>query len=181
MKERILQLTSELNQHNYNYYNLDNPTISDYEFDTLLKELEALEAKHPEFKQPDSPTMRVGGQVTKEFTTFTHLRQMLSLGNSYSREDLTHFDEQVVKLSGGNPFTYFLEHKFDGVSMSLHYEKGILVRAVTRGDGVQGDEVLLADPAFGNRKMRLSRFNEVWMEGMAFVVTVKDKNDKKSD
>lgn len=141
MKERILQLTAELNQHNYNYYNLDNPTISDYEFDTLLKELEALEAKHPEYKQADSPTMRVGGEITKIFPTFTHLRQMLSLGNSYSREDLLHFDEQVVKLSGGNPFSYFLEHKFDGVSMSLHYEKGILVRAVTRGDGVQGDEI----------------------------------------
>lgn len=141
IQKRIIQLTSELNQHNYNYYNLDNPTISDYEFDTLLKELESLEAKYPEFKQADSPTMRVGGQITKIFPVFTHLRQMLSLGNSYSREDLTNFDEQVVKLAGGNPFTYFLEHKFDGVSMSLHYEKGVLVRAVTRGDGMQGDEV----------------------------------------
>lgn len=141
IQKRIIQLTEELNQHNHNYYHLDNPTISDYEFDILLKELESLEAAHPEWRQPDSPTMRVGGQITKIFPTFTHLRQMLSLGNSYSREDLKNFDDQVKRLAGGNPYTYFLEHKFDGVSMSLHYDKGVLVRAVTRGDGVQGDEI----------------------------------------
>jgi DNA ligase (NAD+) len=141
IQAQIAQLSAEINQHNYNYYILSEPTISDYDFDMLLKKLEKLEAEYPQFKQLDSPTMRVGGEITKNFTQFTHIRPMLSLGNSYSREDIEEFHTQVVKLSDEKPFTYILEHKFDGVSMSLHYEKGVLVRAVTRGDGVQGDEI----------------------------------------
>lgn len=137
----IAQLSAELNQHNYNYYVLANPTISDYEFDMKLKTLEQLEKQYPQFKLADSPTTRVGGEITKNFPTFQHIRPMLSLGNSYSKEDLIDFHTQVEKLAAGKPFTYHLEHKFDGVSMSLHYENGILVRAVTRGDGVQGDEI----------------------------------------
>lgn len=140
-QEKIRELTDNINRHNYNYYVLANPTISDYEFDMLLKELEALESQYPQFRLPDSPTLRVGGQITKEFPAFVHIRPMLSLGNSYSEEDLKDFDTQCVKLAEGRPFSYHLEHKFDGVSMSLHYEKGLLIRAVTRGDGVQGDEV----------------------------------------
>lgn len=140
-KARIEQLTAELKQHNYNYYILAEPTISDFEFDQLLKELEVLEKDHPELRHPDSPTLRVGGEVTKEFPTFTHIRPMMSLSNSYSKDDIEEFDRQVDKLTGGRAYTYLVEQKFDGASMSLHYEKGLLVRAVTRGDGVQGDEI----------------------------------------
>ncbi|MEM7654751.1 MAG: NAD-dependent DNA ligase LigA [Bacteroidota bacterium] len=140
-QDRIQQLTEELKRHNHQYYVLAQPSISDYEFDQKLKELTELEEKHPEFQAPDSPSLRVGGAVTKDFPSFQHLRPMLSLNNSYSQEDIEEFDEQVNKLAGGNPFTYLLEHKFDGVSLSLHYENGVLVRGVTRGDGVQGDEI----------------------------------------
>ncbi len=140
-KARIAQLVEELNQHNYRYYVLATPTISDYEFDQLLKELEALEQKHPELRTADSPTQRVGGSITKNFPEFRHLRPMMSLGNSYSREEIAEFDAQVNKLAGGKAYTYLLEHKFDGVSLSLHYENGVLVHGVTRGDGVTGDEI----------------------------------------
>ncbi|MEM6344558.1 MAG: NAD-dependent DNA ligase LigA [Bacteroidota bacterium] len=140
-KVRIDELSEALKLHNYNYYVLAKPTISDFEFDQMLKELEALETQHPEFRRPDSPSLRVGGAVTKDFPSFRHIRPMLSLGNSYSQEEIRDFDEQIVKLSGGAPYSYLLEHKFDGVSLSLHYENGLLVRGVTRGDGVQGDEI----------------------------------------
>ncbi|MEL6650816.1 MAG: NAD-dependent DNA ligase LigA [Bacteroidota bacterium] len=140
-KVRIDELTNTLKQHNYQYYVLAQPTISDFEFDQLLKELEQLEQDNPELRRADSPTLRVGGSVTKDFPSFRHIRPMLSLGNSYSQEDIRDFDEQVEKLAGGAPYTYLLEHKFDGVSLSLHYENGLLVRGVTRGDGVQGDEI----------------------------------------
>ncbi len=140
-KERILQLTEELKQHNYDYYVMAKPTISDYEFDKTLEELTRLEEKYPEFKQPDSPTQRVGGEITKEFPTFTHIRLMLSLRNSYSQDEIREFDEQVRKLTGREDYSYLLEHKFDGVSLSLHYEKGLLVRGVTRGNGVEGDVI----------------------------------------
>ncbi|MEM7369315.1 MAG: NAD-dependent DNA ligase LigA [Bacteroidota bacterium] len=140
-KEKITQLTEELRQHNYQYYVLAQPTISDFEFDQKLKELEQLESQHPEFRLPDSPSLRVGGAITKDFENFTHLRPMLSLNNSYSQEDIADFDQQVQKLGGGKPYTYLLDHKFDGVSLSLHYENGLLVRGVTRGDGVSGDDI----------------------------------------
>ncbi|MDX2284826.1 MAG: NAD-dependent DNA ligase LigA [Bacteroidia bacterium] len=140
-QQRIEALTRELQQHNHSYYVLAQPTISDYEFDQLLKELERLEAQYPEFRLPDSPTLRVGGAVTREFPSFRHLRPMMSLGNSYSTGDLQEFDRQIRELNGGKPFSYLAEHKFDGVSLSLHYENGVLVRAVTRGDGVEGDEI----------------------------------------
>lgn len=140
-KERIDYLTQELRQHNHNYYVLAQPVISDYEFDLLLSELQQLESAHPELRHPDSPTLRVGGTITKSFPTFRHIRPMLSLGNSYSMEDIVEFDTQVEKLAGGKPYSYLVEHKFDGVSLSLHYENGSLIRAVTRGDGVEGDEI----------------------------------------
>jgi DNA ligase (NAD+) len=140
-KARIDQLTAELKQHNYSYYILAEPTISDFEFDQLLKELENLEKKHPELRHPDSPTLRVGGEVTKDFPSFTHIRPMMSLSNSYSKEDIEEFDKQVAKLTGGRKYSYLMEQKFDGASLSLHYENGLLVRAVTRGDGVAGDEI----------------------------------------
>lgn len=140
-KERIDHLTAKLKQHNYNYYILAEPTISDFDFDQLLKELEALEKAHPALKHPDSPTLRVGGEITKDFPSFTHKRPMMSLSNSYSKEDIEEFDKQVIKLTGGREYAYLVEQKFDGASLSLHYENGLLVKAVTRGDGVQGDEI----------------------------------------
>ncbi len=140
-QEQIRQLAEELQEHNYRYYVLAQPTISDFEFDQKLKQLEALEAGHPELRLPDSPTLRVGGAVTKDFPTFVHLRPMLSLGNSYSQGEIADFHRQVREGVGDAPFSYLLDHKFDGVSLSLHYENGVLVRGITRGDGVQGDDI----------------------------------------
>ncbi len=139
-KQRIEQLRSELNDHNYRYYVLADPLISDYDFDMLMKELEALEKAWPDFNDPNSPTVRVGGEITREFPVFVHIRPMLSLSNVYSLEELRDFDQRVRKLTR-QPFHYIAELKFDGVAISLHYEQGRLVRAVTRGDGEKGDEV----------------------------------------
>jgi DNA ligase (NAD+) len=139
-KERIHRLTEELKQHNYNYYTLAAPVISDYEFDMLLEELARLEREFPEFTEPDSPTLRVGGQVTKDFATVVHRFPMLSLGNTYSRDEVRDFEERVHKVTG-DAVEYSCELKFDGVAISLRYENGILVQAVTRGDGIQGDDV----------------------------------------
>jgi len=139
-KERIEQLTREINRHNYQYYMLDNPTISDYDFDQLLQELIDLEAAHPELRRPDSPTQRVGGEVTKRFESAEHLYPMQSLGNTYSQEDLGEFDRRVRELLATSP-TYVCELKYDGVAISLIYENGTLTRAVTRGDGTRGDVV----------------------------------------
>lgn len=139
-KEKISQLRSQLREHNYNYYVLDTPTISDYDFDVLLKELQALEIAHPEFDDPNSPTHRVGGQVTKNFETVPHEFRMYSLDNSYSKEDLEDWEKRIKKMVD-DEVQYTCELKYDGASMSLTYENGMLLRAVTRGDGFQGDNV----------------------------------------
>ncbi len=139
-KERIDRLTQEINRHNYQYYMLDSPTISDYDFDQLLQKLIDLERAHPELRRPDSPTQRVGGEVTKRFESAAHLYPMQSLGNTYSQEDLIEFDRRVRELLAEPP-TYVCELKYDGVAISLIYENGTLVRAVTRGDGTRGDVV----------------------------------------
>lgn len=139
-KQRIEELRTELREHNYNYYVLDNPTISDYEFDIMLKELQELEAQHPEFYDPDSPTLRVGGEITKNFETVVHQHRMYSLDNSYSVEDLLAWETRIKKLIDGD-IQYTCELKYDGASISLSYENGSLLRAVTRGDGFQGDDV----------------------------------------
>ncbi|MDM1407362.1 NAD-dependent DNA ligase LigA [Myroides sp. DF42-4-2] len=141
VKNKIEALRKELNQHNYNYYVLDNATISDFEFDQKLKELEALERKHPEFFDADSPTQRVGGTVTKNFETVVHRNRMYSLDNSYSQEDLLDWEKRIQKLLGDVAVEYTCELKYDGASISITYEDGVLVRAVTRGDGIQGDDV----------------------------------------
>ncbi|SHF17720.1 DNA ligase (NAD+) [Pedobacter caeni] len=133
-------LVKELNQHSYNYYVLAMPTIADYEFDKKLEELDKLEKEHPEFADPDSPTLKVGGDITKAFTTVQHRWPMLSLGNTYNEQDLRDFDERVRKTIG-EQFQYVCELKFDGLSISLTYEDAKLVRAVTRGDGSKGDDV----------------------------------------
>lgn len=137
----IQTLREELNQHNYNYYVLDNPTISDYEFDLKLKQLQELESKHPEYFDENSPTQRVGGAITKNFETVLHEYRMYSLDNSYSKEDLLDWEKRAQKILGDVPLAYTCELKYDGASISITYENGKLKRAVTRGDGFQGDEV----------------------------------------
>lgn len=137
----IKELTETINRHNELYYQENRTEISDYEFDQLLAKLVALEEQFPQFKSPDSPTQRVGGTITKEFATVYHRYPMLSLGNTYSKEELEEFDGRVKRALEGEPYEYFCELKFDGVSISLIYENGRLVRGVTRGDGVRGDDV----------------------------------------
>uniref|UniRef100_UPI00404A21F1 NAD-dependent DNA ligase LigA n=1 Tax=Flavobacterium sp. TaxID=239 RepID=UPI00404A21F1 len=138
---QIIQLRADLNQHNYNYYVLDNPTISDYEFDVKLKKLQKLEAENPEFFDANSPSQRVGGSVTKNFETVAHEQRMYSLDNSYSLEDLREWETKMQRVLGNVDLTYTCELKYDGASISIHFENGKLVRAVTRGDGFQGDDV----------------------------------------
>ena len=139
-EQQINELRLALHQHNYNYYTLDKPEISDYEFDQLLEKLQELEAAHPEFMDENSPTQRVGGAITKNFPTIVHENRMYSLANSYSKEDLEDWEKRIEKLSDGE-VEYTCELKYDGASISLTYENGELLRAVTRGDGNQGDEI----------------------------------------
>ena len=141
VKKRIDELTDRLNRLNYLYYQESTSEVSDYEFDHMLKELESLEKDHPDLKREDSPTQRVGGTITKTFNTVYHKYPMLSLGNTYSKEELSDFDQRVARGLGSNDYEYFCELKFDGVAISLLYEDGILKQAVTRGDGEKGDDV----------------------------------------
>lgn len=140
IQQQILKLRDELNEHNYNYYVLDQPTISDYDFDLKLKELQALEDAHPEFADEHSPTQRVGGAITKNFETVVHDFRMYSLDNSYSKEDLLDWEARVKKVID-DEVQFVCELKYDGASISLTYENGTLLKAITRGDGVQGDDV----------------------------------------
>jgi DNA ligase (NAD+) len=141
IQNTIQKLREELNQHNYNYYVLDKPTISDFEFDLKLKQLHDLENQHPEYFDENSPTQRVGGTITKNFETVKHDHRMYSLDNSYSKEELLDWENRVQKVLGDVPLEYTCELKYDGASISITYENGKLKRAVTRGDGVQGDDV----------------------------------------
>jgi DNA ligase (NAD+) len=141
IQNTIQKLREELNQHNYNYYVLDTPTISDFEFDLKLKQLQELENNHPEYFDENSPTQRVGGTITKNFQTVKHEYRMYSLDNSYSKEELIDWEKRVQKVLGDVPLEYTCELKYDGASISITYENGKLKRAVTRGDGVQGDDV----------------------------------------
>jgi DNA ligase (NAD+) len=139
-KELIIQLREELRQHNYNYYVLDTPAVSDFEFDMKLKQLQTLEAQYPEMYDSNSPTLRVGGEVTKNFQTIVHAQRMYSLDNSYSKEDLLEWEKRIKKLIDG-PIRYTCELKYDGASISITYKNGTLYQALTRGDGTQGDDV----------------------------------------
>ena len=138
---RIKQLSEKIREHDYKYYVLAQPTVSDQEYDALMRELVELEAQFPALKSPDSPTQRVGGQPTKEFPTVTHAVPMLSLANTYSEKELTDFDRRVASLLRSEPYRYIAELKIDGVAISLRYEDGVFVQGATRGDGVQGDEI----------------------------------------
>ncbi|MEN8766233.1 MAG: NAD-dependent DNA ligase LigA [Polaribacter sp.] len=141
IQEKITALRDQLHQYNHNYYVLDNATISDYEFDVKLKELEALEAENPAFFDPNSPTQRVGGGITKNFETVTHKNRMYSLDNSYSKDDLLDWEKRIQKVLGTDAIEFTCELKYDGASINLTFEKGQFIKAVTRGDGFQGDDV----------------------------------------
>ena len=155
-RERIEQLSKDLDEHNHRYHVLADPAISDLEYDRLLAELVGLEKEWPDLALPDSPARRVGGEPTSDFPTVAHATPMLSLDNSYSREDVVAFDERVRRaLDEGEAVEYVVELKIDGVALSLIYEDGRLLRAVTRGDGVQGDEVTNNARTIGAVPLRL--------------------------
>lgn len=141
IQKTIQDLREELNLHNHNYYVEDKPTISDFEFDQKLKQLQDLEAQYPEYFDENSPSQRVGGTITKNFQTVVHENRMYSLDNSYSKEDLQDWEVKIQKVLGNVPLQYTCELKYDGASISITYENGKLSKAVTRGDGFQGDEV----------------------------------------
>ncbi|MEW6237515.1 MAG: NAD-dependent DNA ligase LigA [Candidatus Omnitrophota bacterium] len=141
IKDKIIQLRDDIRRHEYLYYVLAQPEIGDEEFDRLLKQLEDLEEKHPEFRTPDSPTQRVGGQPLESFVSFEHRVPMLSIGNTYSEAEIREFHNRTVKGLGGAEVTYVVQPKVDGVAVSLHYRQGRFERAVTRGDGKTGDDV----------------------------------------
>ena len=140
-RQRIIQLRKELHEHNYKYYVLNSPDISDFEFDTLMHELQDLEARHPDMADPNSPSQRVGSDLNQEFTQVEHKYPMLSLANTYSHQDVREWYESVKRGLGGDDFEVCCEMKYDGLSISLTYVDGKLVRGVTRGDGVRGDDV----------------------------------------
>lgn len=178
-------MVKELNQHTYNYYVLAMPTIADYEFDKKLEALAALEKAHPEFADPNSPTQRVGGDLTKNFITVKHKWPMLSLGNTYNEQDLRDFDDRIRKALGSN-FEYVCELKFDGLSISLTYEHDLLVRAVTRGDGTQGDDVTTNVKTIRNIPHKLKHQNhpeifeirgEIFMHRAAFERLNKEREE----
>ena len=140
-RQRIIQLRKELHEHNYKYYVLNSPDISDFEFDTLMHELQDLEARHPDMADPNSPSQRVGSDLNQEFTQVEHKYPMLSLANTYNQQDVREWYESVKRGLGGDDFEVCCEMKYDGLSISLTYVDGKLVRGVTRGDGVRGDDV----------------------------------------
>src|SRR6516164_10857512 len=135
------ELRRQINHHNYLYYVEAKPEISDKEFDKLLEELKKLEAEHPELITPDSPTQRVGGQPIEGFATVVHREPMLSIDNTYSAGELREFDKRIRKLVSGEPVTYVVELKIDGVAISLTYEQGLFAVGATRGNGEEGDDV----------------------------------------
>lgn len=160
-RARISELSRVLEEHNHHYYIEAAPVISDFEFDALLKELETLEKEFPEYRLPDSPTLRVGGGITKEFQTVKHRYPMLSLSNTYNEEELEEFDARVRKLLGDEPFEYVCELKYDGVAVGLHYKDGLLQQALTRGDGVQGDDITTNAKTIRSIPLRLKTGKDV--------------------
>lgn len=185
-KKEILDLTEKVNYHSHLYYQKSDTEISDFEFDKLLETLQKLEQQFPQFKQPDSPTQRVGGTIAKEFETVYHTYPMLSLGNTYSQQELEDFDGRVSRGLDGDPYEYFCELKFDGVSISLLYEDGVLVRGITRGDGIRGDDVTANVRTIHNIPLRVKGKafpksfevrGEVFMPKNVFAQLNKDRED----
>jgi DNA ligase (NAD+) len=185
-KKEIESLTQKINHHNDLYYQKHRTEISDREFDKLLEQLIALEEQFPQFKSPDSPSQRVGGTITKNFPSVYHKYPMLSLGNTYSQEELEEFDTRVAKGLDGDPYEYFCELKFDGVSISLIYENGVLSKGVTRGDGVRGDDVTANVKTIRNIPIKINQAGlpgtfevrgEVFMPKQAFEQLNKEQED----
>jgi DNA ligase (NAD+) len=186
-KKKIQELADKVNYYNEQYYQHNRSEISDYEFDQLLDELIALENEYPELKAPDSPTQRVGGTITKSFETVYHKFPMLSLSNTYSREELEEFDKRVQKGLNSDNYEYFCELKFDGVALSLNYENGILVRGVTRGDGTRGDDITANVKTIRTIPLKIKNMEkcpdyfeargEVFMPREAFIQLNKDRED----
>ena len=150
--EKTEALRNVLRFHEYRYYVLDDPIISDYEYDELYKQLEQLENEHPDLITPDSPTQRVGSSLNQVFPTVQHLVPMLSLDNSYNADDLLDFDRKARELTGLDTIEYCVEPKFDGASISLIYENDLFVRGATRGDGVEGEEITINIKQIRDRK-----------------------------
>jgi DNA ligase (NAD+) len=185
-KHRIAELTAKINYYNHQYYLKDSSEISDFAFDQLMVELVKWEAKYPELLDPNSPSQKVGGDIVKEFTTVAHRYPMLSLSNTYSESDLLEFDQRVAKGLIGSNYEYICELKFDGVAISLTYENGILTRAVTRGDGVKGDDITTNARTIRSLPHRLNSPNapaffevrgEVFMPRAVFVRLNKEREE----
>ena len=164
---RIDYLVDTLNKYNYEYYILDNPTVDDYEYDRLMQELITLEKKYPEYKRKDSPTERVGATVISEFTKVVHKRPMLSLGNVFNEDEIVKFDERIKK-EGFNP-NYVVELKIDGLAISLIYEKGILVRGVTRGDGTTGEDITHNVKTINDIPLKLTKDIDIEVRGEIYI------------
>ena len=187
IKKRILQLREEINFHNKLYYDKSKNIISDYEYDLKIKELIDLENSNPEFRSLDSPSVKVGGKITKSFETFNHTQPMLSLSNTYSDQDLTDFDKRVKKILKVEEVDYLCELKYDGVALSISYENGLFKRALTRGDGSKGDDI--SNNAMTIKTLPLKLSNEVSLEVRGegfisksnFIKLNKDKKDKREE
>lgn len=167
-KERVDYLISEINKHNYNYYVLDAPTISDYEFDQLIKELIELEGKYPDLLREDSPSQRVGGLASDSFASVTHAIPMLSLSNSFNDNDLLDFDKRIRAVLK-DQVEYVVEYKIDGLSVSLEYENGLLVRGATRGDGFTGEDITNNLRTIRSIPLRLNRPEDLIVRGEVFM------------
>jgi DNA ligase (NAD+) len=164
VRERVNRLREEIHRHDYRYYVLAEPEITDFEYDTLYRELKQLEERYPALITPDSPTQRVGGEPLKEFRTVRHTTPMLSLSNTYSEEDIRDFDRRIASLLPNQRYNYVCEVKFDGVSLSLKYEKGILVLGATRGDGTNGDDITLNVKTIRSIPLRLNDTSKTMLD-----------------
>ena len=169
VKNQIFKLREKLHEHNYNYYVLNNPTISDYEFDMLLNDLKKLEESHPNYFDHNSPTQRIGGEITKSFENSKHLSPMYSLDNSYSLEDLKEWEKRIKKIVT-QPISYTCELKFDGISINLLYENGNLIKALTRGDGISGDDVTNNIKTIPTVPLKLRGFTNIKFEARGEIV-----------
>ena len=187
VKKRILQLREEINFHNKLYYDESKNIISDYEYDLKIKELIDLENSNPEFRSLDSPSVKVGGKITKSFETFNHTQPMLSLSNTYSDQDLTDFDKRVKKILKVEEVDYLCELKYDGVALSISYENGLFKRALTRGDGSKGDDISNNAMTIKTLPLKLSKEVSLEVRGEGFISKSnfiklnKDKKDKKEE